>query len=274
MHHTLTPPIRPFLKWAGNKFRIRTHIQTKLAGKKKLIEPFLGSGAIFLNTNFKNYLLADNNPDLINLYQLLQSQGDNFIDKAEKYFQPKYNKKEQYYRLRERFNQTKDIMEKSILFLYLNRHGYNGLCRYNNAGKFNVPFGSINKPYFPTKEMQAFNQKAQAAEFVCMDFINVMQLAKKGDTVYCDPPYLPLSDSAKFTKYSQNNFNLEQHIVLANNARLLAQRKVNILLSNHDVVLARELYHDANCVSFPVRRFISMRAENRGFADELLISYS
>jgi len=185
--------LRPFLKWAGNKYRIREHILSKLPESKRLIEPFMGSGAIFMNSSFTDYLLADNNLDLVNLYHILQKEGEKFIQYTERLFKPENNEKEQYYALRDQFNNTKSVRKKSALFIYLNRHGYNGLCRYNSSGEFNVPFGRFDFPKCPSVAMQNFLEKSQSAEIVHADFIDVMKMAKKGDVVYCDPPYVPLT---------------------------------------------------------------------------------
>lgn len=265
---------RPFLKWAGNKFRLLPHIRPLLPNGKKLIEPFAGSAAVFLNTEFKSYVLGDCNPDLINLYSILQKEGDTFIDHAMRYFKPMYNKAEKYYELRDRFNCTNKKNEKAALFLYLNRHGYNGLCRYNSKHIYNVPFGRYEKPYFPLAEMQAFHQKAQHAEFICSDFIPIMKSARKGDLVYCDPPYVPLSLSSNFTKYSGNDFNLEHQQLLAHTARQLAARNIPVLLSNHDTEVTRKLYENTQRIYFPVRRFISPIGNRRIEVKEVLALFN
>ena len=144
---------RPFLKWAGSKYRIIDHIQGMLPEGERLVEPFAGSGAVFLNTDYNRYLLADNNADLISLYQILSSQGEVFIELCSRLFRDTTNKEAYYYRRRDEFNKTRNAERKAALFIYLNRHGYNGLCRYNSKGGFNVPFGRYKKPYFPADEM-------------------------------------------------------------------------------------------------------------------------
>ena len=152
---------RAFLKWAGGKYSLVEHIQARLPQANKLIEPFVGAGSVFLNTQFSRYLLNDINPDLINLYNLLKAQPDALINDISTFFSPRYNEEAMYYSLREEFNATQDEYYRAILFVYLNRHGYNGLCRYSLAGKFNVPFGRYKKPYFPEHEMFFFAEKSQ-----------------------------------------------------------------------------------------------------------------
>jgi DNA adenine methylase len=155
----------------------------------------------------------------------------------------------------------------------MNRHGYNGLCRYNLKGQFNVPFGRYKKPYFPRKELLHFWQKSQRATFVCEDFAQVMKRARRGNVVYCDPPYVPISPTAYFTSYAQTGFSLHDQERLALLACKLSQRSVTVVISNHENEFTRSLYQDAKIVSFPVRRSISCHGSKRGEADELLAIY-
>ncbi len=267
--------MRPFLKWAGNKYRLLEHIHSMLPPGKRLLEPFVGSGAVFLNTDFPHYLLADNNPDLINLYQQLQNQGDAFIKTCQRLFTARTNESDYFYRRREEFNRSDDPQRKAALFLYLNRHGYNGLCRYNAGGGFNVPFGRYIRPYFPADEMRYFHEKSQRAEFVLLDFESALHQARKGDVIYCDPPYAPLSRTANFTTYSSGGFDLPQQQRLADLAEQTRRRGIPVLISNHDTEFIRAAYqHASNLKKFSVRRFISCNGKKRGHAGELLALYS
>lgn len=264
------PPQRPFLKWAGNKFRIIDRVNNRLPDGKRLIEPFAGSGALFLNSDFDHYLLCDTNADLITLYTLLQQEGDAFIEECRRLFTPANNSEQAYYRLRERLNATRDPRRRATLFVYLNRHGYNGLCRYNRKGGFNVPFGRYKRPYFPEAEMRAFHHQAQRAEFRQQSFEQVMRETRPGDVVYCDPPYAPLSPSANFTAYSAGGFDLTLQQTLATLAEESAARGVPVLISNHDTPLTRRLYKAARSNYFQVQRYISCNGAKRDKAGELL----
>jgi DNA adenine methylase len=267
--------VRPFLKWAGNKFRILEHIHSMLPEGERLVEPFAGSGAVFLNTDFDNYLLADSNADLIALYQILQQQGEAFIERCAKLFTARCNNEAYFYRRRDEFNTTRDTERKASLFVYMNRHGYNGLCRYNARGIFNVPFGRYKKPYFPEREMCAFYEKAKHASFVHMDFASLMATVKTGDVVYCDPPYVPLSSSSNFTTYSAGGFDLPQQQQLAELAELTRQRGIPVLISNHNTTFTRKAYRAAsNIKRFAVQRFISCNGNQRTQANELLALYT
>jgi len=99
---------------------------------------------VFLNTDYKSYILADINSDLINLYNIVKTRTAEFVRDARVLFSPEFNQSERFYALREEFNLTSDIYRRSVLFLYLNRHCYNGLCRYNLSGAFNVPPAAVS----------------------------------------------------------------------------------------------------------------------------------
>ncbi|HRJ43679.1 MAG TPA: Dam family site-specific DNA-(adenine-N6)-methyltransferase [Caldilineaceae bacterium] len=266
--------MRTFLKWAGNKQRMVERITRLLPPGQRLIEPFVGSGALFLNTDYPAYLLADSNADLIDLYRRLQTEGGEFIDFCRALFVAENNTPDAFYGLRESFNQTTDSRLKSALFLYLNRHGYNGLCRYNASGGFNVPFGRYKKPYFPQKEMEVFWQKSGAARFCQADFATTIQAAQPGDVVYCDPPYVPLSSTAHFTSYSAGGFGFAQQLALAAAAREAAARGVPVLISNHATPEIEEAYAGATFERFQVQRYISADGNNRGAVGELLALFT
>ncbi len=261
---------RPFLKWPGGKYRLVERISKALGKGNRLIEPFVGSGAVFLNTNYDHFLLADNNPDLINLFEILRQEGDEFIDAVRPLFQPETNNADTYYEMRDNFNSSSDIHRKAALFIYLNRHCYNGLCRYNQSGGFNSPFGRYKKPSIPEAAMQFFHKKAQHATFQMSSFTQTMQQAKEGDVVYCDPPYVPLSKTANFTNYSAEGFGMDKQKELAKLANELAARGIRVVISNHDTPEIRELYKTAKITQFDVPRFISQDANNRNKASEIL----
>lgn len=265
---------RAFLKWAGGKYRLINAIQRLLPEADRLVEPFMGAGSVFLNTDYQEYLLCDINQDLINLYQILQTKPDEYITQARRFFDASNNAQEVYLRHRQAFNDTKDTFLRSLYFLYLNRYGYNGLCRYNQSGIFNVPFGRYKKPYFPEKELWYFAEKAQQATFLCTDYRQVFTYLKSGDVVYCDPPYVPLSHTANFTSYVKHVFDLDDQATLAGLARESAvKHRIPILMSNHDTVLVRKLYRGASLHTVQVQRHISRSGSKRLKVPELLALY-
>ena len=225
---------RPFLKWAGGKYKLANLIKTTIPSGKRLIEPFVGSGAIFLNTDYKRYTLNDINKDLINVFKYLKREKVDFIDYCRTFFTEKSNTKPVFLSNRDPFNTTEDKRLKAALFIYLNRHAFNGLIRYNQSGEFNTSFGSYIRPYFPYKEMLNFSKKVQSAKLMCQDFSDVMRQAVPGDVIYCDPPYVPLSGTSNFTSYYSTGFCLAKQQALVSLAKTLANKGIPVIISNHD----------------------------------------
>jgi len=267
----MTKKNRAFLKWAGGKFALTEQINQRLPKGRRLIEPFVGAGSVFLNSDFDEYLLNDINPDLIEMYKIIKRKPKQFIADAKYYFQDQFNDEAVYYQLRDEFNACADFYKRALLFLYMNRHGYNGLCRYNKSGGFNVPFGRYKKPYFPEKELLFFAEKAKKATFTCKPYQKLFQYLRDDDVLYCDPPYAPLSKSASFTSYASDGFTLDDQASLA---RLARESKCSVLLSNHDTVLTQELYRDAHCDKVQVSRTISSHAATRLPVGELFALFA
>lgn len=267
---------RAFLKWGGGKYSTMEHIHKVLPKGDLLIEPFVGAGNVFLNTSYKKYILADANRDLIHLYETLYEYGDKFIDDCEALFQ--FNNEEKYYELRREFNLADYDYRRACIFVYLNRHGFNGLCRYNGNGWFNVAYGKYKKPYFPREEMRAFYDKLHSCDIVfewkkfAVTF-NIAEDLTYGQRVviYCDPPYVPLSPTANFTSYCVDGFRHEDQEMLAECAR---NASVPVVISNHDTDVSRQLYHDADITSFEIQRSISCVGETRTKAKELLAVFN
>jgi DNA adenine methylase len=264
---------RPFLKWAGNKYRLLPRILAILPAGQRLIEPFAGAAALSLNVHHPQRLINDSNRDLITLFQLLQQHGEEFIAECRRLFTPENNTVEAYNALRNQFNQCIDPHQRAALFCYLNRHGYNGLCRYSKNG-YNVPFGRYKEPRFPGNEMRHFHRISQKATFTSGDFSTIMQQATPGDVIYCDPPYAPLSTTAMFTNYDgAGSFTLNDQERLAAEARACAQRGIPVVISNHDTPFIRQIYRGATIKSFEVTRTISCDIKNRTPASELLACF-
>ena len=264
------PRVRPFLKWAGGKFRVLDRILPALPMADRLVEPFAGSAAVSLNADFGEALVADFNADLINLYRSIKNETTRFIDEAGALFDGTRNNRDGFESLRTEFNESTDAFRRSVIFVYLNRHGFNGLCRYNAKGRFNVPFGKYDKPGFPLAEIESFADAATRMEFVHQSFVATMDAAREGDVIYCDPPYVPLSVTSNFTSYSTSAFGFSEQKALAEKARNCAARGIPVVISNHNTAESRALYQDAEIHTFEVQRFISSKASTRGNAPELL----
>ncbi|MGA9914399.1 MAG: Dam family site-specific DNA-(adenine-N6)-methyltransferase [Paraburkholderia sp.] len=255
----------------GGKSRLLAQLLPALPRGSRLIEPFFGGAAVFLATNFSDYLLGDSNPHLIELYRTVAQQLEQFIEMALPFFNEGCRSKERFLEIRSTFNEANESLHRAAQFLYLNKFGFNGLCRYNRSGQFNVPYGHhVRLPRFPREEIMSCAKKAQRATFVHADFASVMRMARSGDVVYCDPPYLDRDGAASFRAYSPGEFCFERQRELANLARELAERGIPVAISNHDCAAAREIYSGATILDFSVRRSVSASSDSRGQIAELL----
>lgn len=264
---------KSFLKWAGGKYRCLHEILPRLPIGERLIEPFTGSGVIFLNTHYRRYLMADTNADLIDLYRCLQKKGEPFIEQCRRLFSSSYNTREAYHHLRQQFNDHDRSEDRAKIFLYLNRHGYNGLCRYNQKGGYNVPFGYYASPYFPDQELSYFVKKSENTTFIHADFQETFAQAQQGDVIYCDPPYAPILQKTNFTHYAQKGFNLEDHLNLTKLAIETSQKGIPVLISNHDTPFTRSCYQQGEIHSFQVQRSINRHGHGRIKVPELLVIF-
>jgi DNA adenine methylase len=270
---------KPFLKWAGNKFRVLPHLIPHIGNPKRYCEPFGGSLSVALNTPAEQYILNDVNKDLVAIYQnLMNPIDDNFIKYCEELFIPENNNKEAYLELRKHFNQATDSTERARLFIYLNRHCFNGLSRYNSKGMFNVPFGRYDKPSCPSEEMINFRMfflSKQLVRFTSLSFedSSLYENLESGDVVYFDPPYVPASDTANFTSYATDGFTHDQQVELAQLAESLASKRIKVIVSNHNTPVTQELYKNATIYPIQVTRTIAAKSGSRKKAEELIAVY-
>lgn len=264
---------RPFLKWAGGKYSLLPELDRLIPAGKRLIEPFVGGGSVFLNSDkHERFLLADVNADLINLYQMLAVVPDSVIYEAMKAFRH-LNDAENYTEIREAFNaQRLDAVERAAAFLYLNRHCFNGLIRYNLDGFFNVGFGKYKAPYFPEEEIKAFKRKAPACVFMNAGFRRTLALAGDGDVIYCDPPYEPLPGTAGFTNYAAGGFSWDSQVELAESCVAAHQRGAKVVISNSTAPRVIELYeqHGFTLHRVSARRAISSKGSTRETASDVV----
>lgn len=268
--------MRSPLKWPGGKKRVLPHIRDILPqqGKTRLVEPFVGGGSVFLNLEFDEYLLCDTNKDLIALFKAVKRAPVKFVREARTFFTSENNTPERYYELRQEFNDSSNPYHRALLFLYLNRHGYNGLCRYNSSGGYNVPFGKYKNPYFPEDEIRHLAVKLKKAKLMVGDFAKAFAKVKEGDVVYCDPPYSPINRTANFTAYSGTEFTDRDQKRLVRCSLKVKEKGVPTVISNHYVDFTKELYESAdNKELFSVQRSISQKGNNRNKVEEVLALY-
>ena len=252
------------LKWAGNKTAIMPELIKHLPAGPRLVEPFAGSCAVMMATVYPHYLVADINPDLINLYREIATNASDFIERAKHLFKI-FNSEDGYYDSRDSFNHDKDPEWRAPLFLFLNRHCYRGLCRYNKKGEFNVPYGNYKKPYFPENEIRAFAEKATRATFICASYDETLALLVPGDVIYCDPPY-----DGTFSGYHTAGFTEDDQYHLASILERRASEGHPVIVSNSDTFLTRSLYRNFTHNRINVKRSIGIAAGEGKTADELI----
>ncbi|HVZ35597.1 MAG TPA: Dam family site-specific DNA-(adenine-N6)-methyltransferase [Polyangiaceae bacterium] len=274
------PGYRPILKWAGGKARLVPAILARLPSRIGTYhEPFVGGAAVFFalagERRFRRAVLSDLNRDLVDVYRGVQSDVERVIRRLEEY--RKRHDRETYYETRALDPSQLDLVERAARLIYLNKTGYNGLYRVNRAGQFNVPFGRYENP--PICDAERLRAAAQAlaprrVSLEVADFDAVTERARRGDAVYLDPPYVPLSTTANFTAYHSEAFGKEAHQRLAETLAQLTRSRVSAVLSNSDTRWTRRLY-DRELFQIDrvlVTRPINSKAIARGNVAELLVS--
>ncbi|WP_277268381.1 Dam family site-specific DNA-(adenine-N6)-methyltransferase [Pantoea septica] len=263
---------KPFFKWVGGKFSVIEDVLRHLPAGRRLIEPFAGGGSVFLNAGFSEVLVNDINPDLILTYRILKEEGHSLITQTHRMFQD-CNTPEGFDLIRTRFNKREySDFERAAAFIYLNRHCFNGLTRYNLKGEFNVGYGKYKKPYFPLEEMEGFLSLADRLTFSCSSFADVIATAGEGDVIFCDPPYEPMPGSDGFTSYSGGTFRFEKQAELAACLKAASQRGAKAVITNSSAPAIIELYQSEGFDIFPLfaRRSVSCAGETRETAEDII----
>lgn len=266
------------LKWVGGKQTVLPNILPYIGKPNIFVEPFIGSATVSLNVSANKYIINDMNYDLINLYSHLIQNRQKVIQICIPFFDGMT--KERYYEVRTRFNSLPgDIVERAALFLVLNKFAFNGVCRYNSKGEFNVPYNNHTRVGFPMKEVDNFTGhfSSNQHELHHGDFANpkLFDGLSEGDVVYFDPPYLASDEfEGNFTKYTKEDFRYEQHTQIVDISKSLRDKGVICLISNHMTKLTEELYKDADeIIVVPKKRMISAKKENRMEINELMAVY-
>lgn len=271
---------KSFLKWAGGKSKSIDFIASAMPYKiKRLVEPFVGSAVVSLNIEADEYLLADYNKDLIYVYETLKKEQQHFIEYCADMFSLP-NDEEIFYNNRDRFNSLDMSVERAALFIYLNRYSFNGLCRYNSSGKFNVPFGKYKTIYFPREEMEFFVEKSDRFNFMCCDFEETFAQQRKGDVIYCVPEntliyqngsYLPIKDvEVEKTNLGNGNVCLKKHKRYAEKEELIrldimgVSRHFDLLFSKDHILFTYDTESES---------VVEKRAKDLLETDRLLIEY-
>lgn len=267
----------PFLKWAGGKSQLLQQFSAFFPDSfNNYIEAFTGGGAVFFHLfasgklKNKEITLIDTNEELTNLYEVIKNKKT--LNKLIKILNNGefINDEVTFYKIRSM--EPKDEVSRAARMLYLNRTCFNGLFRVNSRGKFNTPFGRYNNPQICNEEnLESVHDALKNVEIFNKDFTAVLDVAKKGDFVYFDPPYHPVSKTASFTSYTKNSFTLKDQARLAKTYKELDRRGCKLMLSNSDVKAIKELYKGFRIELVQAKRRINCRASGRGVINELVI---
>jgi len=275
------PLVKPFLKWAGGKRQLLPEILEYLPkniGKTTYFEPFLGGGALLFELQPKQAIVNDSNRELINCYQVIKDDVEELIEVLKDH--KARNSKEYFDYLRgidrlKQYNKFSDI-QKAARIIYLNKTCYNGLFRVNSKGYFNVPFGRYKNPNILDEAVlrgvnNYFNQNT--VTFLNTDFAEAVKDAKKGDFIYFDPPYDPVSNTASFTGYDINGFNQNEQKRLKEVVDELTEKGCNVMLSNSATSFILDLYKDykETIKTVSATRSINSNALKRGKINEVLV---
>ena len=267
-----TSALKPILKWAGGKGQMLSSLLPKLPTQYgKYIEPFFGGGALFFALQPDNAVIADSNPELINLYRQVADHVEDVINFLGKY----ENTSEMFYDVRGLDWLQLTPAEAAARTIYLNKTCFNGLYRVNKKGQFNVPFGKYSNPRICDAEILRQASKAlQKATIVQGDYFLVLeQYAQAGDFIFLDPPYLPISEYSDFKRYTKEQFYEEDHIELSKLVSRLYEKGCYVLLTNSNHPLVHDLYSNFKIEVVQTKRYISCSGNSRKGEDVIVTAY-
>ena len=291
--------VKPFLKWAGGKGQLLKEIEQYYPfidkNFTKYAEPFVGGGAVLFDIlgkyDLQDIYISDINSELINAYMMIRNNINDLVallsQCQNEYVPMETSERKSYYlRKRERFNDLKvngneaENIEKAALMIFLNKTCFNGLYRVNKKGIFNVPMGAYKNPLIcDEKNLRAVSEKLQKVKIVCGDYRKSAEFIDEHTFVYFDPPYRPLTETASFTAYTENLFNDEEQIELAEFVECMHKKGAKIVVSNSDPKNSNteddffdNIYSAHKIKRVKATRMINCNSESRGKIKELLIS--
>jgi DNA adenine methylase len=270
--------LQPFLKWAGGKRQLLPHIRKHvpyIAKGKAYYEPFVGAGAVLFELQHPKAFINDVNSELINCYQVIKDDVEALIEDIKTH---QTNSSEYFYKIREQdrlpaYKEWSPVQRASRI-IFLNKTCYNGLFRVNSQGHFNAPFGNYKNPTLvDVIVIKAISKYLNQNNITItrLDFEEAVQGAKKGDFVYFDPPYDPVSDTASFTGYNLDKFGKDEQVRLKTVYDELNARGCKVMLSNSSTDFIKNLYKDYKIITIPANRNINSVGTGRGQINEFLI---
>ncbi len=274
---TRNAQLAPVLKWVGGKRQLLPEIKKSLPrGFPTYYEPFFGGGAVLFDLQPSSAVVNDVNHELINVYCMIRDNVDGLVD----HLRTHRNEADYFYDIRELdreqsiYSRLSDL-ERASRILYLNKTCYNGLFRVNQQGEFNAPFGRYKNPNIVNETgLRAASHYFNQAKitFKCGDFEGALKGIRKGDFVYFDPPYDPVTESANFTGYVKGGFNRDEQKRLKKLCDTLSSRGIRFLLSNSSTDFILDLYKDYRIRFVQAKRAVNSQGDKRGNVDEVLVT--
>lgn len=272
--------VAPFVKWAGGKRQLLQQIKERMPEKyNRYYEPFVGGGAVTFGLLPIGAVINDINKALINAYRKIQTVPEEFLNEIKKIDDAMWEDgKDYYYFMRQCFNdkQMKGEFDSELaaLFVFLNKHCFNGLYRVNGKGLFNVPYNNSRSKSCDEDTILAISEYLKCVDILEGDFEEACKEAKEGDFVFIDSPYAPLNPTS-FESYTKEGFDVESHERLANLYDNLTKRGCLCMLTNHNTELINRLYgnkgYEIDVVS--VKRMINSDASNRKGEEVIICNY-
>ena len=268
-------PAAPIVKWAGGKGRLVGELLARAPSRfRRYYEPFIGGGALFFRLAPEQSVIGDSNADLINMYRCVADDVDAVL-RGLRLHRSRHDQ-DYYYAVRERWNGSGPRLagaHRAAAFIYLNKTCYNGLWRVNSRGRFNVPIGRYVSPsIYEPETMRSAARVLRGATIVAEHFTDSVADAGRGDFVYFDPPYHPLTKTAKFTSYTSTSFGDADQEQLADLVRELADRGCHVMVSNSDTPFIRRLYRGFRIDRVSCARAINSKGKKRGAVSEVIIT--
>lgn len=272
--------VTPFVKWAGGKRQLIPQIRERMPEKyNDYYEPFVGGGAVIFDLLPASALINDINKALINTYRTICNEPDTFLKEVNRLDNDMWEDgKKYYYSIREHYNdklmRSEYDVELATLFVFINKHCFNGLYRVNGKGLFNVPYNNSRRVSIDEEAIMAASEYLKGVTIIDGDFEQACKNAKKGDFVFIDSPYAPLNPTS-FESYTKEGFDIESHKRLAKLYDELTARGCYCMLTNHNTELINELYgnKDYKIDVVSVKRMINSDASNRVGEEVIICNY-
>lgn len=273
----ITDDPKPFLQWVGGKREMIAQYKAFLPPRyEKYWEPFLGGGALYFHLNPERSIINDINPELIKTYEGIRDHPEEVIDLLQQL--RRKHSKELYVAVRSidrKIDILKDFQSFEIAarMIYLNQTCFNGIYRVNKHGQFNVPIGSsLNRVICDPEAIRKASLVLRSAAIMSEDFECHIEAAEKGDFIYLDPPYEPISEYSDFTRYTKEKFYKHDQVRLAEIFKKLDKKGCYVMLSNSNAPFVRELYRAYNIHEVSSGRNLNSKSERRGKVVELLVT--